>query len=99
MELRFLTDDELFARIESLDDAGGSHEAVQAGLEELFRRLREQAAPEDLLNVERVIRFVRSAFADDDEDDGSAGAGVREPRRPAPQSGSASAARRVSDAA
>jgi hypothetical protein len=95
MELRLLTDDELFAHIEALDDDG---EPVHAALDELFGRLREQAAPEEHHEVERVIRFVRSAFGDD-EADGSAGAAVREPRRPAPQSGSASAARRVSDAA
>jgi hypothetical protein len=95
VELRLLTEDELFAHIESLDDAG---EPVHQALEELFRRLREQAMPEDRGDVERVIRFVRSAFGDD-EGDGSDDVGVREPRRPAPKSGSAGAARRIGDAA
>jgi hypothetical protein len=95
VDLRLLTDDELFARIASLDDAGGWREAVEAALEELFSRLRDQAAPEERRDVERVIGFIRSAFADD-EDDGPPSAGVREPRRPAPRSGATSAAR-VSD--
>jgi hypothetical protein len=98
MDLRLLTDDELFAHIASLDDGGGRREQVEGALEELFRRLREQAPPEGARDVERVIRFVRSAFADD-EDDRPGSAGVREPRRPAPQSGSSGACAPVSDAA
>ena len=98
MELRLLTDDELFAHIASVDDGGGRREEVEGALEELFRRLREQAPPEGARDVERVIRFVRSAFADD-EDEGPGSVGVREPRRPSPHPGSTGACAPVSDAA
>lgn len=87
MEFWSLTDDELIDRIESCDRAG-RRAARDAALEELFTRLREQPPRDDPGAVERVIGYVRSAFAGDD---GPESAGVREPRRPAPQAGGASA--------
>ncbi|MGI8424627.1 MAG: hypothetical protein ACR2NO_11065 [Chloroflexota bacterium] len=100
MEFRRLTDDGLIARIESLDD-GRDREALDAALDELFRRLRYEAAPEDLDYVRAVIDHLASMYRQsDDDEDGSDSIGVREPRRPAPQAGNASVAiepRRSSD--
>jgi hypothetical protein len=91
LELWSLTEDELLDRIDSCD-RDGWRVARDAALEELFARLREQPPPEDPGAVERVIAYIRSAFAGDDaDDDGPGSAGVREPRRPPPQSDGASA--------
>jgi hypothetical protein len=90
MELRSLSEDELFDLIDACDRDGWGV-ARDAALEELFARLRERPAPEDPGAVERVIAYIRSAFAGDDADDGPGSAGVREPRRPLPPSDGASA--------
>src|SRR5215813_7661643 len=93
MDVARLTDDELIAHIESLADTGEDRAALSAALDELFRRMRDEAKPGKRDYVEAVIARLTRNFSqrDDDEDDMDA-AGVREPRRPAPQAGSASAA-------
>jgi len=55
VEFGCLADDELIARIESLDGAGRDREALDAALDALFRRFRDEAAPEDRDYVEAVI--------------------------------------------
>jgi hypothetical protein len=85
-DLGALSDDELFALIETLD--AGCHERCEllAALEQLFRRIRADAAPSERSVGEAAIDRLRRAFSDDDDDDGPEGAGVREPRRPPPES-------------
>ena len=83
VELRDLSDEALVELLESSPD--------DDALEELFRRIRAEAKPEKRAYVEAVIARLRSSFAPEDDEDGPGTAGVREPRRPSPQAGSAAA--------
>jgi hypothetical protein len=90
---RHLSEDALLDRIESLVGAGPGSAALMSSLEELFRRIREEAEPGERDYVEMMIARLRSTLSQrDDDEPGPAGEGVREPRRPAPEAGSAAAA-------
>ena len=79
-ELRKLTDDQLIETIERLDAGGHDRAGLGALLEELFRRIRAEAAPGEHASVEKAITRLKRIYGDDGDDDG----GVREPRRPPP---------------
>ena len=81
-ELAKLTDGELIEMIERLDAGGPDRGELGTFLEELFRRIRADAAPEERSSVEAAIDRLRRIFSDDD--DGPTAGGVREPRRPPP---------------
>jgi hypothetical protein len=81
-ELEELTDGELITLIERLDYAGHDRGDLVAALDELFRRIRAEAAPGDRLSAEAAIARLASLFGDGD--DGPDVGGVREPRRPPP---------------
>ncbi|MEA2219306.1 MAG: hypothetical protein QOJ35_1932 [Solirubrobacteraceae bacterium] len=85
-DLWALSDDELFALIETLDAGCHERRELVAAVEELFRRIRAEAAPSERSSVEAAIDRLRGAFGQDgdDDDDGPQAAGVREPRRPPP---------------
>jgi hypothetical protein len=91
VELLGLSDEELVARVEALAHAGPDSQALWDALQEVFRRMRAEAEPEKLAYVEAVIRRLTWTFSQRDDDDdageGPGGAGVREPRRPAPSGG------------
>jgi hypothetical protein len=81
-ELLRVTDDQLIETIARLDAGGHDRDELGAALEELFRRIRVEAAPGDRSSVEAAIARLRRIFAEDD--DGPTAGGVREPRRPPP---------------
>jgi hypothetical protein len=88
-----LSDDALVDRIESLSGAGPDNAALMSSLDELFRRIRDEADPEDRDYVEVAIAQLSSTLSQrDDDEPGLEETGVREPRRPAPEDGSAAAA-------
>jgi hypothetical protein len=93
MDLRRLSEDALIDHIESLVGTGPENRALMASLDELFRRIREEADPGDWEYVEVAIAHLREALTVRiDDEPGPEAAGVREPRRPAPEGGSAAAA-------
>jgi hypothetical protein len=81
-ELSKLTDGELIEMIEGLDAGGHDRGELDAFLEELFRRIRVDAAPGERSSVEAAIARLKRIFSEDDG--GPAAGGVREPRRPPP---------------
>jgi hypothetical protein len=93
VNLRHLSEDALLERIESLVGAGAANAALMSSLDELFRRIREEAEPGERDYVEMTIARLKSTLTQrDDDEPGPAGTGVREPRRPAPEAGSVAAA-------
>jgi hypothetical protein len=87
-ELKEFTDGELIALIERLDTRGHGRGELVAALDELFRRIRAEAAPGERLLVEAAITRLKWLFGDDE--DGPEDGGVREPRRPPPHLGASS---------
>ena len=83
-KLEELTDGELITLIERLDYAGHDRGDLVAALDELFRRIRAEAAPGDRSSAEAAIARLAALFGDEDDDDGPDVGGVREPRRPPP---------------
>ena len=73
------SDDELIALIATLDRGGHDRGALIAGLNELFRRLRAEAAPSERSSVEAAVAHLRRTFSQADDDDGPELGGVREP--------------------
>lgn len=81
IDLGRCSDDELFAPIERLDQPGHDRGGLAAAVQELFRRLRAEAAPDGLPYIEVAIAHLRRTFSQSDDDDGPELDGVREPRR------------------
>jgi hypothetical protein len=81
-ELSKVTDDELIALIATLDAGGHARGELGVVMEELFRRIRADAAPGERSSVEAAIVRLKWIFSHDD--DGPAAGGVREPRQPPP---------------
>jgi hypothetical protein len=88
VELEELTDGELIVLIERLDARADGRGELAAALDELFRRIRAEAAPGERLLVEAAIARLTWLFSDDD--DSPDVGGVREPRRPPPHFGASS---------
>jgi hypothetical protein len=83
-DLREFSDDELIALIERLDTDGHDHGELVTALDELFRRIRAEAEPDERSYVEEAITRLKSTFGHDGDDHGPDVCGVREPRRPPP---------------
>jgi hypothetical protein len=79
-----LSDDDLLALIVRLDAPGQDRRLRAAALNELVRRLRAEAAPDELSYVEGAIDHLTQTFSRVDDDEGPMLGGVREPRRPPP---------------
>jgi hypothetical protein len=92
VDLERFADAQLIEYVHGFADAGPDSDALTAALNEVFRRMREEATPEKREYVEAVIARLTWTFSQRDDDGGSGDAGVREPRRPFPPAGSLEAA-------
>jgi hypothetical protein len=82
-DLWSVSDDELIALIERLD-TGHDRSVFVAPLNELFGRIRAEAAPDELSHVEVAVARLKRIFSQADDDEGPQVGGIREPRRPPP---------------
>ena len=91
MDPESLGHEHLVAYVEWLSRHGDRDE-LEAALDELFARIRDDIRPGEREDTEKAIARLRRIFTEEDDDDGPDSLGVREPRRPSPHAGDAAAA-------
>ena len=91
MDPESLNDEHLVAYVEWLSRRGDRDE-LEAALDELFARIRDDIRPGEREKTEKAIVRLRRIFTGQDDDEGPDVLGVREPRRPPPHAGDAAAA-------